>query len=125
VTRRKQTGTLGEDLACRALVERGYEIVARNWRPHGVGLRGEIDIVARDGDCWAFVEVKTRRGRRVEPAPEALTGRQMARLTQLGLQYLAEHGLHRSDWRIDLVAVELAGDGSVGQLHLVQALVAD
>ena len=91
MTARQAMGKRGEELACRALARRGYRIVARNWRCHGVGLRGEIDIVARDGECWAFVEVKTRRWRGMEPAVEALTDRQMARLTQLAQQYLADH----------------------------------
>ena len=33
-------------------------MVARNWRPPQGG--GEIDIIAWEGDCLVFVEVKTR-----------------------------------------------------------------
>lgn len=49
-------GRIAEDLACRYLRERGYEIVERNWRARG----GEIDVVARDGATLVFVEVKSR-----------------------------------------------------------------
>jgi putative endonuclease len=49
-------GRMAEDDACRFLRERGYEIVMRNWRT----VRGEIDIVARDGPTLVFVEVKSR-----------------------------------------------------------------
>ncbi len=49
-------GRIAEDEACRFLRERGYEIVARNWRTR----QGEIDIVAREGRTLAFVEVKSR-----------------------------------------------------------------
>jgi putative endonuclease len=49
-------GLIAEEEACRYLRERGYEIVARNWRT----VRGEIDIVARDGPTLVFVEVKSR-----------------------------------------------------------------
>ena len=38
-----RTGQLGEILACQALVDRGYDILDRNWRRR----HGEIDIVAR------------------------------------------------------------------------------
>lgn len=121
----KHTGDVGEELACQALSRRGYNIVERNWRWSGDGLRGEIDIVARDGACWAFVEVKTRRGRGVEPAEEALTRRQARHLTRLAQQYLAAHDLYGVDWRLDLAAVELDAGGRVRRFHLAQALVAD
>jgi putative endonuclease len=51
-----RTGAKGEQLACEWLQAKGLAILHRNWR-HG---RGEIDIVARDGDFLVVVEVKTR-----------------------------------------------------------------
>ena len=50
------SGRAAEEDACRFLRDCGYEIVARNWRT----VRGEIDIVARDGPTLVFVEVKSR-----------------------------------------------------------------
>src|SRR5438067_4093312 len=51
-------GREGEKLAARFLRrEHGFKILYRNFRaPRG----GEVDIVCRDGDTLAFVEVKTR-----------------------------------------------------------------
>ena len=55
--RRRPLGQQGEDAAVRALKKAGYTILERN-----VHLgRYEIDIIAREGDTIAFVEVKTRR----------------------------------------------------------------
>lgn len=51
------SGKLGEDAAVNFLEKYGYKICARNFR----GRWGEIDIVAKDGDCIVFVEVKTRQ----------------------------------------------------------------
>jgi len=50
------SGQTAEENACRFLRDRGYEIVARNWRT----IRGEVDIVARDGSTLVFIEVKSR-----------------------------------------------------------------
>ena len=47
----------GEALAVAHLKARGYEILERNYR----AVRGEIDLIAQDGDFIVFVEVKTRR----------------------------------------------------------------
>ena len=112
---RQETGRIGERMAADALISRGYELVERNWRC----ARGEIDIVARDGDCWAFVEVKTRRGIRSELPEDGLTPHKAERLVELAEIYLAEHGLENVDWRIDLVAIELNSQNSIKRLHLI------
>lgn len=118
---RGKTGILGEQLACDHLASHGYEIVDRNWRC----ARGEIDIVARDGACWAFVEVKTRRGRSAGLPEDAITPRKVARLMELAQTYLAEHALDGVDWRIDVAAVEVDARGAVGRLQLVPGIGVD
>lgn len=50
-------GKAGEDFVARYLRDNGYIIVKRNWRD---GRYGELDIVAENRECIAFVEVKTR-----------------------------------------------------------------
>ncbi len=62
---RKRTGRLGEDEACRFLMERGQTVLDRNWRSGHY----EIDIVTLDDAGIHFVEVKTRRPP-VQAAPE-------------------------------------------------------
>ena len=54
---RAALGRWGEDLAARELRRRGYDVLERNQR---VG-RGEVDLVARQGETVVLVEVKTRR----------------------------------------------------------------
>ena len=118
---RQETGRLGESLACDVLTRRGYEIVERNWRC----VRGEVDIVARDGACWAFVEVKTRRGRAAGLPEDGLTEHKAERLVELAQLYLAEHALGDVDWRVDLVAIELDAQGGVRRLNVIPAVGAD
>jgi len=74
---REDRGAWGEQYAAQYLQEQGYEIVEQNYR---YGRVGEIDIVARDGDTWVFVEVKTRRSHRFGLPEEAVT---LAKQTQL------------------------------------------
>ncbi|HHX42898.1 MAG TPA: YraN family protein [Chloroflexi bacterium] len=118
---RRTTGIQGEQLACEHLVARGYEIVDRNWRC----ARGEIDIVARDGACWAFVEVKTRRGRGAGLPEDAITPRKLARLVELAQIYQTEHALDSVSWRIDVVAIELGPQDAVRRLQLVPGIGLD
>jgi putative endonuclease len=58
-----RTGRAGEEAAYFHLRERGYVIVARNWRTPR--LRGELDLVGWDGPTLCFIEVKTRHSREV------------------------------------------------------------
>ncbi len=105
---RKKLGAWGESVAALHLEARGYQIIERNWHDQS----GEIDIVARFGDLFVFVEVKTRRGRALGTPEEGLTDRKAERLLELSEIYMAEHGLD-ADWRIDMVAVELDEKGKL------------
>ena len=81
-------GKMGEDLAVSELTRRGYEILDRRWRQR----RGEIDIVARDGETLVFVEVKAREARDYGDAAESVTSLKRRRLVQLAIQYAATAG---------------------------------
>ena len=94
-------GEYGEGLACEYLEGLGYEIVERNWRCD----QGELDIVARDGDCLVFCEVKTRRSTRFGSPVEAVTRRKAMRLRRLAVSWLREHKVHAEEVRIDVIGV--------------------
>ena len=68
-TARSRLGALGEGVAGEYLEAKGYEIVATNYRCQW----GEVDIIARDGDCLAFVEVRTRRSQEFGAPEESLS----------------------------------------------------
>ncbi len=53
---RAAAGREAEDAVCAYLGGRGMRVVERNFRARG----GEIDVIARDGDVLAFVEVRFR-----------------------------------------------------------------
>ncbi|MGI6367894.1 MAG: YraN family protein [Anaerolineae bacterium] len=106
---RQSIGRLGEDLACAYLQRQGWQILTRNWRC----ARGEVDIIAREGECLVFVEVKTRRGHGAEYPEDGMTAAKRRRLAELAGYYLAELEGPLMDWRIDLVAIEL--DPATGQ----------
>jgi putative endonuclease len=94
-------GKTGEDLACRELERRGYEIIARRYRRRG----GELDIIARDGATVVFVEVKARDGRAFGEPAEAVTPIKRRRITQLAIDYVARHRLTSSPCRFDVVSI--------------------
>ena len=119
MNRRKLLGDLGERLAAQYLEKEGYLIRERNYRCP----IGEIDLVATEGDCLVFVEVRTRRGKRFGSPEESMTLTKQQRLVDLAQSYLVERGEEPPGWRIDLVAVEFSPRGVLERVELVRNAV--
>jgi len=100
----KIVGNAGETAAGSYLEAHGYRIVDVNVRPIGGRSRGEIDIVAWQGDILVFIEVKTRRSLQATPA-EAVDLRKRRQLLTLAQAYLDKHGLDGVPCRFDVVEV--------------------
>jgi putative endonuclease len=108
-------GRYGEDVAARMLQQAGLDVLARNWR---CGRRGEIDILAADGDALVVCEVKTRRESVFQEPMAALTAAKVARLRSLAERWAAEHGgAPPGGVRIDLVGVTLPHRGAARVEH--------
>lgn len=119
--RNRALGDLGERLACEALTKRGYVIVERNWRC----TAGELDIVAREGAVWVFVEIKTRRGHNTGLPEDGLTPQKAERLVRSAEAYLTAHELYEVDWRIDFVGIELDGRDAIKRLNIIPGAVVE
>ncbi|MDX2160180.1 MAG: YraN family protein [bacterium] len=109
--RTRGLGNRGEALAAAYLRERGYQIIAQNWR----ALPGEIDLIAQTAQEIVFIEVKTRyddTGAEAVSPLEAITRTKMLRLQRAAYAYLNQHALDPdlTHWRIDAVAVIVRPD---------------
>ena len=117
--RRKELGDWGEKLAVGYLKGRGYRILETNFRCR----EGEIDIIAQQGDCLTFVEVRTRKNVAFGTPEESVTAAKREKLISLSLAYLQTHANLPSLWRIDVVAIELGQDSEVSRVELIQNAV--
>jgi putative endonuclease len=96
------TGQRGEEDAFFSLRKLGYVVVARNFR--APKCRGEIDLVAWDGDVICFIEVKTRTSRDVKTAEAAVDRHKRREIAAVAREYLRR--LPPScQWRFDIVSV--------------------
>jgi putative endonuclease len=96
-------GRLSEDMAERFLKGKGYRILERNYR----SVFGELDIIAKDGDCIVFVEVKSSRSPLFGP-PSARVGRDKKRhMARCALSYMKRASSVDSICRIDVVSISL------------------
>ncbi|GAA4658843.1 YraN family protein [Kineococcus glutinatus] len=94
-------GGYGERIAARHLEQAGMVVLARNWRCE----LGELDLIARDGDCLVVCEVKTRRSTAAGHPLEAVTPVKLARLRRLAAAWMSAHGVHPREVRLDVVGV--------------------
>lgn len=84
---RKLLGRWGESLVAEYLSQRGYELVAAGWHCRF----GEIDLIAKDGQYLAFVEVKLRKSAGFAQAREFVDARKQQKLRISAELYLAGH----------------------------------
>lgn len=114
----KKVGNEGEDIACAFLENKGYKIIVRNYR---FGVSGEIDIVAKDGATWVFVEVKTRKNSDFGSPVEQITKRK-AELWRKSVEgYMFNEGIVNEPCRLDFVGVAL-NNGTPAITHLMNVL---
>jgi len=105
-------GRLGEAAAKRLLQRKGLKFLTANFKSD----RGEIDLIFRDDDCLAFVEVKTRSsGGWTRPAA-AVNARKRRLLTQTALDYLRLLKNPQVKIRFDIVEV-LLSDGDIHEVR--------
>ncbi|WP_372774464.1 YraN family protein [Mangrovibacterium sp.] len=105
MTKQKEVGDKGEDIARQYLQKLGYTILATNWHFHHY----EIDIIAKDGDELVIVEVKSRSSRNWEHPSEAVGKRKIRFLIEAAEAYIFKSDSH-CDTRFDVIAIIFQGD---------------
>ncbi len=126
----KEIGQLGEDLASKYLIKRGFVILARNY----LKKWGEIDIVARETSGKVhFVEVKTVSYETKQYLEQAVTRRtwrpeenvhpqKIKRLSRAIETWLAEKR-YLGDWQIDIIAVRVVPREKYGKIKLIDNII--
>ena len=100
---RLDLGKAGEDIAFKKIKKLGYRCIERNYRCP----LGEIDLIAKHGDCLVFIEIKTRKGRDTGYAKEAVNYRKMKQISKAALNYMKEKNCYDTRARFDVVAVSI------------------
>jgi len=111
---RLDLGRFGETLAFKKIKRLGYKKIICNYRCP----LGEVDLIATDGDSLVFIEIKTRKGRTIGYAKEAVNARKRRQLSKVALFYMKSNGCCDVKARFDVVAVSLVGDKP--QIEVIQ-----
>lgn len=119
----QRLGSLGETLAQRHLIVRGFTIVAANFQVqigrnrNGAAVTGEIDIIAIEAGTLCFVEVKTRSREGLASPEAAVDAAKKRNIIRTARAYRRIFGLRSMPYRFDVVSV-IIGTGPRPKIEL-------
>ncbi|MCL5056726.1 MAG: YraN family protein [Actinobacteria bacterium] len=117
--KRLTLGRAGEEAAANYLKKRGFHLLQRNFSC----MLGELDIVAMDGPCMVFVEVRTKSVSSFGLPQESITRKKKQKLKQVASFYLLAKNIKDKPLRFDVIAVSVGPDGRVANIdHIVNAI---
>ena len=98
---RRQTGSEYEQKAAQYLQAKGVQVLELNYR----NRKGEIDLIAHDGDYLVFVEVKYRKDTCKGAPEEAVNYRKKQNICRVADYYRMTHGIGEfTPIRYDVIA---------------------
>jgi putative endonuclease len=132
-TKKRKIGDIGENIACRFLAKRGFEIIEQNYNKKW----GEIDIIAKKGEKLHFIEVKSvTRDSLKYVSPETDTYRpednlhpwKLKRLSRVIQTYLLGYKGNRdvsyeTDWQFDVIVVYLDLKGLQAKVNYMEDII--
>jgi len=106
LNKQQQFGRTSEAVAARFLKKRRYKILETNFRTR----LGEVDIIAKDGDTIAFIEVKARTSDHFGNPKGAVTLQKQRKISMAALQYLKATDQSDAKARFDVVSISSRSD---------------
>ena len=105
---RERAARAGERIGEAMCDLRGYAVIGRNVREG----RGEIDLIAKDGETVVFVEVKFRSGGDRAAPLTAVGWKKREDVARTATWFLARQGLTDRPVRFDVIGITWEADGS-------------
>lgn len=125
---RQEVGRTGEDIACKFLVKRGFQIKDQNYRKKW----GEIDIIAKKGKVLHFVEVKTVTRENLSDISCVTDGYRpednvhpwkLQRLSRTIQTYLLDKNYDDVEWVFDVATVYLVLRDKKAKVQLLENII--
>jgi len=101
-----ELGKEGEQLATDHLIDKGYEILERNWRFQ----KAEVDIIVQKENVLAAVEVKTRSTNEFGNPQDFVNPKKIKLLVTAVNEYVNQNDLD-VEVRFDIVAITKSASG--------------
>ncbi len=111
-------GLKGEQIAKKYLRKKGYSILETNYQCRF----GELDLIARDKNCYVFCEVKTRSKGMIAAPQESVTPAKQRKMIKTAEHWLMEHPVD-APLRFDVLAIAPDSFGRWTVEHLENVMV--
>ena len=103
----KTKGSISEDIATNFLVNKGYQILERNYHCS----KKEIDIIVKKNNIITFVEVKSK-SKKADFNPEYLiTAKKQKSIFQVANYYLEKNKIDNCNFSFDVIIVNFTSEG--------------
>ena len=112
----REIGIKGEQIATDFLLNKGYNILYRNWR---TGNK-EVDIIASQADIMIFVEVKTRTSYALSFPEESVTLKKQNYLKAAAEAFFMAYPQYKNI-RFDIISILLQADAAKEIIHFEDA----
>ncbi len=112
----QEKGKLGENAAKDYLIENGYTILESNWRTGNL----EVDIIAENRFCVAFVEVKTREINYIVSPTQSVTLTKQKNIIKAANIYIKQRNIDK-EVSLDVISVITQGEKIVEIEHIPNA----
>lgn len=90
-----------EDIAVEYLKNKGYQIIARNFKSRF----GEIDIIAKDKNTIVIVEVRSKSYDSFGYPQETITKSKIEKIIKTTYQFLSKNDIYFEELRFDVIAI--------------------
>ncbi len=126
-SKNQKIGELGEDIAVKYLISKGFKILERNY----TRKYGELDVSCEKNGILHFIEVKSvtressisRNEMNIRPE-DNMHPKKIERLYRTIQTYLAEKGVSdKIEWQLDLVCVYLDQVNKKARIKMLQNIV--
>nr|MDD3720106.1 YraN family protein [Candidatus Gracilibacteria bacterium] len=98
----KKSGDLGEIMAMNYLKNKGYQVLETNFK---FGIIGELDIIAKLGNLYIFVEVKYRKNDRYGTGEESINYYKKQKLKKTINYYCLTKRIDLEQARFDVITI--------------------
>ena len=98
---KRQSGSIGEDMAVEFLKSRGVKILERNYQ----NRFGEIDIIGREDNTLLFIEVKYRKNESFGYPLEAVGFAKREKIRKMARFFLNENHYYHYNIRFDCIGI--------------------
>ena len=99
-------GWYGEWLARKYLQKRNFYILQKNWQSP-LDARREIDLIARDGECLVFIEVRSRSIGSLNTGYHTINHKKRSSLLSACRDFLRIEFPKFPNYRFDVIEVDL------------------